>query len=203
MAYYSIATAQINYDIGARTGLTFSNYQLTLPVTPLKMRTSGVFQIYNKLEFSKGIFFEQGFQISGRGAIIPEIVGDSAIFLERKILTTHLDLPFMLGISPSENFFDIKIGIQFSNLQSAYLRDSEESQKFDEFFNDWSTGFVLELTQEFDFGLNVTARYLTSFSAINRDPQLFAPNVPFVDEWRTSSFQILVGYNLNLIKGIY
>jgi hypothetical protein len=192
------AQSQMNFSVGAKTGYLFSTYKFNYPSLQYQMRrgmTGGVYLRYVK---NNKFIFEPGIQISSKGTI--QSAFDT---LDRtEFVATYVDIPILIGIQPSPEFFQIKAGIQFSNILSAYSRSNDSNTEFKEFYNRWDIAAVIDVSYEFDFGLNVGARMCNGMSNLRRESN-FIPNTRFSDDLRSFNMQILVGYTLPLIVKDY
>jgi hypothetical protein len=196
------AFAQREISVIPKAGVVFSNSIITFNeqvVESLKTRSSYAFGLYLRDIEKEKFIITTGIQYSSRGDIA--ILSDSAVSRVENV-ADYVDIPILVGFQPSKKFFQVKGGIQFSRLVNSTIQTPLGNANITDAFKAWDVAALLEISYEFDFGLNLTARYSGGITNYQREPAFF-PNPAFVYETRWVNFQILAGYSLPIRFGRY
>lgn len=188
--------SQVEYSIGPKLGYSASNYDINGP-TVLRFRvrsgmTGGFYLRYMK---KRKFIFESGMQLTNKGSIqerfqdIPEI----------RYSALYLDIPLLVGLQPSKDFFQVKTGLQFSNLLNSVILAPEGVFDDNDYYREWDISALIELAYEFDFGLILSSRFSTGITRVNRiNTQVLSTTN--IDEVRFMNFQLSAAYNLPIYK---
>lgn len=198
----STAFAQREISVIPKAGVIFSNSVITFNeqlVESLKTRSSYAFGLYLRDIEKEKFIITTGIQYSSRGDIA--ILADTVVSRIENV-TDYIDIPILVGFQPSKEFFQVKGGIQFSRLVNSTIQTPLGNANVTEAFKEWDVAALLEISYEFEFGLNLTARYSAGITNYQREPAFF-PNPAFVYETRWVNFQILAGYALPIRFGRY
>lgn len=189
------AIGQSEFSLIPKLGYSASTYVLNFPSIQHRMRSGMAGGVYIQYKRNEKLILETGLQITSKGSI----QNSFDTFPRLNLVTTYADFPLLIGFQPTVEFFQIKGGLQFSNILGAYGRSEGNVRENKEFYNSWDVAFLIETTYEFDFGLNLTARFCNGITNMRRETTLFQNNL-FVDEFRSFNVQLLVGYTLPILR---
>ncbi len=189
------AFCQSEFNLVPKLGYSASTYVLNFPSVQHRMRSGLNGGVYFQYKRNEKFIIETGLQITSKGSI----QNSFDTFPRLELVTTYADFPLLVGFQPTVEFFQIKGGLQFSNILGAYGRSDGNVTENKEFYNDWDVAFLIETTYEFDFGLNITVRFCNGITNMRRETTLFQNNV-FVDDFRSFNVQMLVGYTLPILR---
>ncbi len=187
------AYSQLEVSLIPKLGYSFSIYNLNYPSIQHQMRGGPAAGLYVQFRTNDIFLFETGLQVTSKGSI--QKAFDTIPGLE--LITTYADFPFLIGIQPSKEFFQLKAGLQFSNIINGNIRSDGTTQENKDLYNSWDVSALIQVDYEFDFGLNLGVRMANGITNMRREEILF-PNNAFVDEFRSFNIQILAGYTLPL-----
>lgn len=185
--------SQLEVALVPKLGLSFSTYKLNFPSLQHYMRTGPAAGLYFQFRHNEIFLFETGMQLTSKGSIqesfdtIPEVT----------LITTYADFPFLIGIQPTKEFFQLKAGLQFSNIISGHIRSDGTTRENKDLYNSWDVAAIIQVDYEFEFGLNVGVRMASGISNMRREEIIF-PNNRQVDEFRSFNIQLMTGYTLPL-----
>ncbi|QNL21070.1 PorT family protein [Hyphobacterium sp. CCMP332] len=188
------AFSQLEVSLIPKLGYSFSTYKLNYPSIQHLMRSGPAAGLYFQFRPNDIFLFETGMQVTSKGSI--QTAFDT--FPRLELITTYADFPFLIGIQPSKDFFQLKAGLQFSNIISGHIRSEDTSRENKDLYNSWDVAAILQVDYDFDFGLNVGVRMASGITNMRRERIIF-PNNAQVDEFRSFNIQILTGYTLPII----